>query len=228
MIHGLEPYTVKGVIWFQGDGNGQHPEEYPELIQTVIKTWRAHWGAELPFYYLEINNMFALQKDPVERGALAPIREAQNAALELPHTGVVSTIDLGIAEDAHFPVKQPAGDRMAKLVLSEVYGISEGEVHSPQFSGMSIEGNKVWLRFDHAEGLRTRSGSLTGFALRGPDGTWTWADGKIDRGEIVLWNDQIAHPAAVRYGWANNPIISVENAVGLPLRPFRTDKNSPY
>ena len=47
-IAGLEPYAIKGIIWFQADGNNAHPEEYSELIQTLIRTWRAHWGAELP------------------------------------------------------------------------------------------------------------------------------------------------------------------------------------
>jgi len=40
-IHGLAPYTLKGIIWFQSDGNERHPEEYPELITTLIKSWRA-------------------------------------------------------------------------------------------------------------------------------------------------------------------------------------------
>jgi len=31
---------------------------------------------------------------------------------------------------------------------------------------------------------------------------------------------------AVRYAWANNPVISLENSAGLPLRPFRTDPQS--
>ena len=229
MIHGLEPYTMKGIVWFQGDGNGQHPEEYPELIKTLISTWRKHFGAELPFYYAEINNMFTAQTKPVEPGALPRIREAQNAALELPRTGVVSTIDLGIAEDAHFPVKQPAGDRMARLVLSEVYGAALGEVHSPQFSSMSIESNRVRLHFQYAGGLKTKDGGpVKGFALRGADGAWVWAEGKTEGGDVILWNSQAPHPVAARYGWAANPAISIENGAGLPLRPFRTDKESSF
>jgi hypothetical protein len=32
---------------------------------------------------------------------------------------------------------------------------------------------------------------------------------------------------AVRYGWAGHPVLSIENKAGLPLRPFRTDIESP-
>jgi sialate O-acetylesterase len=227
MIHGLEPYTIKGIIWFQGDGNSQHPEEYPELIRTLIKTWRRHWGAELPFYYAEINNMFAPQQKPVEPGPLPLIREAQNAALQLPKTDVVCTIDLGIAADAHFPVKEPVGDRFARLALSDVYRTLSGEIHSPQFSSFRIEGDRVQLSFKYAEGLFTRAATVKGFALRSADGPWVWAEGQIQDKRITLWNDEVRHPAAVRYAWANNPVISIENSAGLPLRPFRTDTESP-
>ena len=83
------------------------------------------------------------------------------------------------------------------------------------------------LKFDFADGLRVRgAGGLKGFAIRSADGQWAWAQGRIEGETIWLWNDQVANPAEVRYGWAQNPILSVENAAGLPLRPFRTDLKS--
>jgi len=83
------------------------------------------------------------------------------------------------------------------------------------------------LKFDFADGLRVRgAGGLKGFAIRSADGPWTWAEGRIEGETILLWNEQVAAPAEVRYGWAQNPILSVENAAGLPLRPFRTDLKS--
>lgn len=67
-------------------------------------------------------------------------------------------------------------------------------------------------------------GGLRGFALRGQ--TWVWAQGRIEGQDIVLWSDEIPAPAAVRYAWAFNPLLSVENGAGLLLRPFRTDTTS--
>ncbi|MEP6669816.1 MAG: sialate O-acetylesterase [Chthoniobacter sp.] len=221
-IAGLEPYAIKGIIWFQADGNNAHPEEYSELIQTLIRTWRAHWGVELPFYYVEMNNMHALQTKPDEDRPLAQIREAQNGALQLPRTGVVAAIDLGIAENAHFPVKKPVGDRLANLALSEVYHLPLGEVHSPEFGGYKMEGDKVRVSLKYADGLRSRSGEVRGFVLQNADGHWVWADGKVDGNDLLLWSAQAPKPQALRYAWAENPIISIENGAGLPLRPFRT------
>ncbi|WP_395743882.1 sialate O-acetylesterase [Prosthecobacter sp.] len=220
-IAGLEPYAVKGVIWFQGDGNGKHPEEYPELIQTLIRTWRAHWHAELPFYYVEVNNMHPLQTKPDEDKPLPWVREVQNAALKLPKTGVVSAIDLGIAENAHFPVKKPVGDRLANLALAEVYGLEMGEVHSPEFASHAVEGDKVRVRLKHAEGLRARGGDVRGFVLKNAEGKWVWAEGKIEGNQVVVWSKEAPNPQELRYAWAENPILSLENGAGLPLRPFR-------
>ncbi|MDB6005386.1 MAG: hypothetical protein JWR15_2373 [Prosthecobacter sp.] len=220
-IAGLEPYAVKGILWFQADGNGRHPEEYAELIQTLIRTWRAHWHAELPFYYVEMNNMHPLQTEPDEDKPLQWIREAQNAALTLPKTGVVTAIDLGIAENAHFPVKKPVGDRLANLALSEVYHLELGEVHSPEFASHQVEGDKIRVRLKHADGLRSRSKDVRGFSLKNGEGKWVWAEGKIDGKEVVLWSKDAPSPQEVRYAWAENPILSIENGAGLPLRPFR-------
>ena len=230
MIHGLEPYTFSGIIWFQADGNGGFPGEYAELIKALITSWRHNFQAELPFYYVEMNNMWEQQEKPVEYNRnMALIREAQEGALELPKTGVVAAIDLcEVHDNPHFPNKQPVGDRLANLALSEVYGLPMGEVNSPAFAGFKVEGSKVHLHFKHAEGLRTRDGGpLKGFAIRGEKGDWVWADGDIEGSEIVVWSDKVPEPTAVRYAWATFPVISVENSAALPLRPFRTDKQSP-
>jgi sialate O-acetylesterase len=230
MIRGLEPYTLKGFLWFQGDGNFGNPQEYGELVKTLIQAWRGHWHDDtLPFYYVEMQNYHKPQENPVEPNPMSLIREAQQAALQLPATDVAASLDQGIDKpnyEAHFPNKKPLGERLAGLALNNLYG-QPGLVHSPQFMSHVVEGNKVRIKLEHAAGLRLRgTGGLKGFALRSADGDWVWAEGAIEGRDIVLWSDQVAAPAAVRYAWAFNPLLSVENGAGLPLRPFRTDKES--
>ncbi|MEO6785609.1 MAG: sialate O-acetylesterase [Chthoniobacteraceae bacterium] len=83
MIHGLEPYTLKGFLWFQGDGNFGNPQKYGELIKTLIRAWRAHFHDDtLPLYYVEMQNYHALQEKPVEPNPMSLIREAQQGALK--------------------------------------------------------------------------------------------------------------------------------------------------
>jgi sialate O-acetylesterase len=117
------------------------------------------------------------------------------------------------------------GERLAGLALRDCYQ-HPGLVNSPSYQNFAVEGGKVRLKFSDAEGLRARGGELKGFAIRGDKGEWVWATGKIDGQDILVWDDHISAPTAVRYAWAMNPVISVENGAGLPLLPFRTDTAS--
>jgi sialate O-acetylesterase len=144
---------------------------------------------------------------------------------------VVTSIDTGdpvaVAIQPHFPNKKPVGERLALLALNNLYGMP-CEAHSPQYASFAVEGNKIRVKFKYADGLRVRGGGkMIGFAIRGATGDWVWADGEIDGTDILLSNDQVPQPAAIRYAWAFNHLISIENGAGLPLRPFRTDKSSP-
>jgi sialate O-acetylesterase len=228
MIRGLEPYRVKGVLWFQGGDNAPNPQEYPELIKALIQTWRREWGDDFPFYYVELQSENAVQTKPVEETTNFPLmREMQRAALQLPGTDMVTSVDLSGVEalvTPHFRNKKPLGVRLANMALEQVYGLKLGEVHSPVFSSIEVQGDAVRLHFNHAEGLRARTaGPLGGFAIRGEGGDWVWGTAAIDGTDIVVSSPQVQHPTAVRYGWAENPVLSVENGAGLPLLPFRTD-----
>lgn len=225
MIHGLEPYTVKGVIWFQADGDMGICFAYGDLIKSMIKAWRAAWGEELPFYYVEMNNMreFPPKTPAQSNDSLSIIRQQQQAALELPQTDVACSIDLGLLEpEPHFPNKKPVGQRLALLAFNNVYGMPCA-AHSPAYESSKVEGNKIRLHFKYAEGLRVRGGGeAIGFEIRGADGHWVWATAKVDGEEMLVWNDEIPNPTEVHYGWSMNPLISMENGAGLPMRPFST------
>ena len=229
MIAPLVHYGLKGAIWFQADGNLGDVDEYGTLIKALISDWRAQWYRPLPFYYVEMNNMRDYpQTKPVQYNPLCVLREQQQAALDLPNTGVVCSIDVGLPlPEPHFPNKKPVGDRLAALALNDVYG-QKGLVNSPAYKSFDVEGNKIRLTFTSADGLRLMPGHpFAGFAIKGATGDWVWAQGQIDGQTIVVWNDSVPKPVAVRYAWAANPIVSIQNAAGLPLRPFRTDTDSP-
>jgi sialate O-acetylesterase len=66
---------------------------------------------------------------------------------------------------------------------------------------------------------------LTGFAIAGPDNKFVWADAKIvGRDTVVVSSPQVAEPKAVRFGWADYPVVNLWNQEGLPATPFRTDE----
>ena len=43
MIHPLQPYAVRGVIWYQGESNVGRAEQYEKLFPAMITGWRNAW-----------------------------------------------------------------------------------------------------------------------------------------------------------------------------------------
>ena len=55
-------------------------------------------------------------------------------------------------------------------------------------------------------------------------GSYRWATAEIQGDTLIVRSDRYKHPAAVRYGWADNPYwTNLINKEGLPASPFRTD-----
>ena len=97
----------------------------------------------------------------------------------------------------------------------------------PVYQSMQVEGNQIRLQFKHqGSGLiaKDKNGDLKSFAIAGADQKFVWAKARIEGNEVIVWNEDIANPVAVRYGWGNNPDnANFYNKEGLPASPFRTD-----
>ena len=40
MVAPVINYSIKGILWYQGESNESHPKEYAELLQSLIRDWR--------------------------------------------------------------------------------------------------------------------------------------------------------------------------------------------
>ena len=221
MIAPVVPYGIKGVIWYQGESNGGEPALYRKLFPAIIQGWRHDWNSELPFFFVQLANYHKEQTQPSE-GGWALIREAQASALSLPETGMAVTIDLGLANEIHYPDKQEVGRRLALIALANKYG-QPIEFSGPQYAGMNVEAGNLRLRFTHAHGLKARDGALRSFAIAGKDARFSWAEGRIENETVLLSSAEVPTPTMARYDWADNPPGNLINADGLPAAPFRTD-----
>jgi sialate O-acetylesterase len=244
MIAPLIPYGIQGAIWYQGESNAGRAYQYRTLFPAMITNWRTDWGqGDFPFLFVQLANFMAVNPEAVD-SAWAELREAQLMTLALRNTGMAVIIDIGEANDIHPKNKQDVGKRLALWALAKTYG--KKLVYSgPIYKLMKIEkhdilrhaiarGEKIEKRdtecvirlfFDHVgSGLVARGGEpLKGFAIAGVDRKFVWADAKIDGETVVVSSDEVSKPAAVRYGWANNPVCNLYNKEGLPASPFRTD-----
>jgi sialate O-acetylesterase len=227
MIAPFLPYSLKGIVWYQGETNVWKPEVYASLLPALAKDWRTQFKQpELPFLYVQLPGFQDRNFLPSESN-MAVLREGQLKSLSIPRSAMAVTLDLGEWNDIHPLTKKPIGERLALAARKIAYGenlVSSG----PIYESNAIEGNRIRIRFrETGSGLainKTDEDELTYFAIAGKDKKFVWAKAIIERNTVVVWSDEVAEPLYVRYGWADNPeganLINVE---GLPASPFRTD-----
>jgi len=229
MIAPLIAYRVKGVIWYQGESNAadNRSAQYRKLFPALIEDWRARWGYRLPFLFVQLAGYGPNEPDPAEY-SWADLREAQSMALSLPDTGMATAVDIGDAKDIHPRNKQELARRLALVAAKVVYGedvVSSG----PRYRSMTIEGSRIRIEFsDLGSGLivNDKDGQIRGFEIAGADGRFVWAQARRDRDDVVVFNQTVQKPVAVRYDWRNTPDGNLYNREGFPATPFRTDAMS--
>jgi len=220
MIHPLVPYSLKGVIWYQGEANVDNPEQYATLFPLMIKNWREDWGeGNFPFYFVQI-----APYDYGEQSHSEVLRESQLKTLSVPNTGMAVTLDIGNPRNIHPADKKDVGERLARWALAKTY--DKNVFYSgPLYKSMNVENNKIILSFDYADDglvIKERNGE-NNFIIAGEDKVFRKASVKIDGGKLIVSNDEIKNPVSVRYCWSNTNEATLFNKEGLPASSFRTD-----
>lgn len=218
------PYGIRGVIWYQGEGNIYSAYQYRSLFPLLIQDWRTRWGlGYFPFLFVQLANHSDKQLIPAD-DEFAELREAQTLTLQYPNTGMAVAIDIGDALDVHPRNKLDVGRRLYLAARKVAY--HQDIVHTgPVYKKMSIEGTSIRVFFSYAEdGLITNDGEgVRGFAVAGTDGKFFWAEAVIDGNTVLVSSKNVLHPVEVRYAWEANPGVNLYNKEGLPALPFRTD-----
>jgi sialate O-acetylesterase len=231
MITPVIPYGVAGAIWYQGESNAYRPGAYAVLMDSLVTGWRADFGQDFPFYYVQIA---PFTYDSTKQKAFI-LREQQDLAQRLiPHSGMVVIGDhVADIHNIHPKDKLDVGERLAAYALADTYHDSVGPYQSPSYQSMRIEGRKVYLSFDHAGGGLIADGEPAGakspggpahFQIAGADGQFVDAKAVIQGNSIIVSAPGVSQPAAVRYCFSNSAVPTVFSKNGhLPLAPFRTD-----
>ncbi len=224
MIVPLQPYAIRGAIWYQGEANAGRAHQYRTLLPAMIKNWRQDWNqGDFPFLIVQLAPFRKIVEEPGDSD-WAELRESQlRTAQNLPKTGMAVITDVGDEGDVHPKQKEPVGARLALAARSVAYG--EPVVGSgPEYASMDVKGDRVVLRFKNVgAGLAAKDGPLKGFAIAGEDRKFVNAEAEIEGDTVVVHSDKVARPVAVRFGWANYPVVNLWNKDGLPASPFRTD-----
>lgn len=225
MIAPMLNYSIKGAVWYQGESNTCRAFEHFEIFKSLIKDWRLNWNqGDFPFLYVQLPN-FCEENIMITKYDWAVFRETQLKALNIPNTGMAVTIDIGEFNDIHPVKKKPVGERLALAAQKVAYGDNKVVYSGPIYKAIEINGKEVTLSFNNTgSGIISKDGKeLNCFEICGIDNNYISAKAKIIDDKVVVWNDDISNPVAVRYAWANNPEgINFYNKEGLPASPFRT------
>lgn len=227
MIHPLIPYSIKGVLWYQGESNRNEPKKHTELFPAMVKDWRTRWDiGDFPFYYVQIapywynnNDAFATPENS------AFIRESQLDCADLiPNSGIAITMDIGEEFFIHPPKKKEVANRLLFNALEQTYGFKGIDGKSPVYESLEIKEGEILLTFKNAEtGLYSYNG-LTGFEIAGEDKVFYPATANITGGKKVLVkSEKVTAPVAVRYAWKNWVKGTLFDTNLLPASSFRTD-----
>ncbi len=105
IIHPPVPFPVRGVIWYQAEGNNGDLN-FERCFPAMIQSWREAWNqSRLLFLFVQL---------PKFNGFVPETREIQaSCARSVPDTAMVVTIDLGEAKNIHPADKQAVGTRLA-------------------------------------------------------------------------------------------------------------------
>ena len=235
MIHPLTPYTMKGMLWYQGEnGSGK---SYYWRMRSMVETMRKARNNPFPVYIVQLPNFDKASDDPQgEPDKWPTTREQQLKCLQMPNVGLAVTIDVGDPVDLHPPNKGDMGERLALWSLAKDYG-KKIAYSGPLYQTNRIANGKIILSFDNTgTGLmvgkkdgrqptvQDMGAKLQRFAIAGEDKKWVWADAVIDGKTVVVSSRAVPKPVAVRYAFSMNPEgCNLYNKEGLPASPFRTD-----
>jgi sialate O-acetylesterase len=225
MVKAIQPFAVKGVIWYQGESNGGDGA-YQTKLTSMINEWRSDWGlAGLPFGIVQL---------PSTKWTTAELAQL-NTTLNVANTWLVVTADLPGGNQLHPTEKYPIGMRLSIGARGSVYG-ENIEWSSPiraSYPTSMVSGNTVVISFTHTGlGLTTGNGGApTAFEVAGSNGRYVSGTAMIVGNTVQVTG--VTSPKHVRYGMSavGNLVSSVnilteggtKSVTRLPASLFQLD-----
>jgi sialate O-acetylesterase len=222
MINPITSYTIKGVLWYQGETNRDEPKLYQQLLPEMVKDWRKQWNiGDFPFYYVQIapNKYVDKSKSQLQR-------EAQLKASEvISNSGMAVLSDIGSEQTIHPPRKKEVTERLLFIALNKSYGFKDVDCTGPIYKSMEAKEGALFLNFNFAEtGIYSPEMEVSNFEIAGSDKIFHPAKAVIiNRKQVKVFCPEVIEPVAVRYGWNNWFVGTLFDNNMLPASSFRTD-----
>lgn len=210
----IVPYTIRGVLWYQGESNRLESEavHYHTLLKILIENWRDLWQADLPFYIVQI----APHADG-EWNDWPHIRQAQERVTkEVANTYLCTLGHTGEADNIHPTKKHHLAEKLTNAVLANEFGY-DAEYCGPVYDTIERTAEGVKITFTHADGLHF-DGDPADIAVYDRDGNPIPCAVAVEGTALVFTADGIAR---VEMGWRNAPTHNLYNGCGYLASPFQ-------
>lgn len=175
MLMRIAPYTIKGVLYYQGENDENNNEIYDILLDNLIKEWRRIWhNEELAFSIVQLP-VHAPDTERTGHG-WGGIRRAQDKICRtIKNTSLTVITDCGNKKNIHPTDKKTVGERLADNTLKDIYEIS------------GYNGNGARLRDYEIICRNGQPGILLHFdgAEEGFYGKWQDCEGAAHQDELV-------------------------------------------
>ena len=216
----LKDYTIRGVIWYQGEANSFNTEQHERMFPLLQKSWRKFFGNPvLPFYTVQLSSLGTRPTWPLFRDSQRRLAEKQ------PYTWMTVSSDLGHKTNIHPNQKQPIGQRLGLSALHHTYKQRHIVPSGPLFQKAEYRDGKVLLTFRYGEGMHSsHSKNIEGFELAGADGIYHPAQAEVTATGVEVSCKKVKHPQAVRYGWQAFTKANMVNGANMPCSTFRDEQ----
>ncbi|MEN8193891.1 MAG: sialate O-acetylesterase, partial [Bacteroidota bacterium] len=215
-INPIKNFTIKGVIWYQGESNAEHYDFYPHMLSKMVTEWRNDFENDFPFYYVQLSSRG-------ERPAWPYFRDMQAKMLDsVPNSGMVVISDVGDRDDTHAKNKKPVGERLALLALGKTY-VKGNNYECPVFDIASKMEDEITVTFKgEFDGLKTSDGEeVRGFEISYDGLSYEKVDAYINGSNIVISMLTPGNSFSIRYGWESYTDANLVSGSGLPVSTFK-------
>lgn len=223
MLFPLIGYTMRGVIWYQGEDNVSRYANYADLFTTMIKGWRDEWKqGSFPFYYCQIAPYSYNRINWSYNSAF--LREQQLKAEKMTDNARMAVLmDTGLEYGIHPRKKREAGERLAMLALGNTYGV-KGMPEFATYSKVVFRNDTADISFDRSrQWVYMNNGPQSDlFEVAGADKVFHPAKAWVSRNHVFVKSEMVKEPVAVRYAFKDWAVGDLFHD-GLPVSSFRTD-----
>jgi len=227
MLKKIAGYSIKGVIWYQGESDDVKANIYSKLFEAVIKCWRNTWKEELPFLFVQLAPFGSWL---TSTGKEYPIlRQQQEAvALKVPNVYMASIMDVGMEFDIHPKNKKPVGERLALLARNKVYG-EELVSEAPEFVGFNLTHEKLTIFFRHVGAeFMLKGHTVNGLQVYIDDIEIKDFECELSQNKLLINCEMFKDNCEVeiRFAWLPYVEVNLYSSYGLPVKPFKIQSSS--